>query len=154
MTADLVKVSFDLDPDEWHRTPSETLWAKPLGQGASGQVYVLENTPFYAKGVSFLDVIRAEPDEQGSLRYCGTVGRGGHSTYRIIVNDAAGFGALWGELESLGCSYESADFQDRALYAVDVSESTDIYAVYKVLKEGEGQRTWLFEEGHVGHELK
>jgi hypothetical protein len=129
MTSDLVKLRFDLDPDDWHRTPSETLWARRLGQAASRQVYTLENIPFYAKGVSFLDTVKAEPDEQGSLTYCGVVARDGHSTYRIIVKDGPKFSAFWRELETLGCSYESADFQDHVLYAVDVSEKADIYAV-------------------------
>ena len=48
----------------------------------------------------------------------------------------------------------SADFQDRMLYAVDVPESEDIYAAYEVLKKGEREGIWLFEEGHVGHKLK
>ena len=154
MTSDLVKVRFDLDPADWHRTPSESLWAKPLGSDMQPGAYELENTPFFAKGVSFLDIIRAAPDAHGGLTYRGVVAHSGRSTYRIIVNDPAGFDVLWRELESFGCTYESADFEERTLYAVDVPENANLYAAYEVFKKGERQGIWLFEEGHAGYKLR
>lgn len=73
-----VKVWFKLE-DAWHDSATESLWASNLGDG----LYRLENSPFYAFGVSFLDTVTAI-ERYGRLWFDKVVLRGGHSTYRII----------------------------------------------------------------------
>jgi len=55
--------------------------AQPLEDGT----YAVKNVPFYAKGISCEDVIKAEPDE-GVLVFKGVVRYSGHSTYRILAS--------------------------------------------------------------------
>ena len=55
---DMTKVAFRIT-DEEGETDVETLWATPLGN----HLYRLENSPWFAYGVSFLDVVRARPDD-------------------------------------------------------------------------------------------
>jgi hypothetical protein len=58
-TSNLVKVAFELVASDWHGCPGEKMWAKPL-VGLPGLISAkLENSPFYVKGVSYLDVVRA-----------------------------------------------------------------------------------------------
>jgi hypothetical protein len=83
----LVKVKFVLDPGEWHGSATETLWAAPVGQNQ----YRLENSPFYAFGVSYQDVVAAQRTDN-ELEFVSVVSRGGHSTYRILVQSIAGSG--------------------------------------------------------------
>src|SRR3974390_2736110 len=72
----LVKVTFDL-PD---MDATESLWAEPLGNC----VYRLRNVPFFVRGYSEQDTVRAEEDE-GRLTVRCIVGRSGHSTYRVYL---------------------------------------------------------------------
>jgi hypothetical protein len=149
----LVKIFFKLNPDSWHGCPIESIWAKPIGDPNLTTAFQLENTPFHAKGVSYLDVVHAVR-ESGGLDFTGIIASSGHSTYRILAEPGAkDLDLWWGELESLGCTYESGDFSGKTLLAVDVPSETDIYAVYSVLEEGEKSGVWIFEEGHVGHPL-
>ncbi|MEM6732027.1 MAG: DUF4265 domain-containing protein [Myxococcota bacterium] len=143
----LVKVKFELEPDAWHRSTTETMWATEVTDGR----FRLENSPFYAFGVSYRDIVTAK--QNGStLAFQKAVIRGGHSTYRIIrtSDDDVAFASFWGPIQELGCTYEEGD----QVLAVDVPPKTDIYKVYELLAAGEKAEVWGFEEGHCGHALK
>lgn len=148
----LVKVVVQLEPDEnsWHSYGAESMWAEDLGQGR----YRLRNVPFAAYGLSNEDVVRAEPDED-RLQITGVAIRGGHSTYRVILQSgtdlkSSEFKHHWEPLQRLGCSYESSE--DRIL-AIDVPPRADIYEVFRLLEQGEEAEVWDFEEAHCGHPL-
>lgn len=149
--ARLVKINFPLpEEDHAHGVEAENLWAKPLSDGG----YRIENTPFYAYGVSFQDIVAAEEDG-GRLVYRGVQSRSGHSTYRILIQNPEGykdsnFKVAWVPLADLGCTFEVA--KSRWL-AIDVPALTDVFAVYALLEEGERSGLWTFEEGHCGHSL-
>lgn len=132
------------------------MWAAPVAGSESGLEFRLENSPFFAKGVSNQDIVRGKaivPDAH--YKFDGIVNRSGRSTYRIIGNpDDAPFKSFWARLAAMGCTYERGMVRDRWLYAVDVPQSADIDSVYAVLEEGEKEGAWVFEEGHVGHEAK
>lgn len=83
--------------------------------------------------------------------FSAVVERGGHSTYRIMLapeTRAERFEALWQQLASLGCTYESAPPR---FLAIDVPPQTDVYAVYRILARVQEAGLWSFEEGHCGH---
>jgi len=143
--SDLVKVMFQLEPGAWHGSATETLWAARMGPGQ----YRLENSPFFAFGVSYQDVVAAREDG-GHLRFTEVVRRAGRSTYRIIRKSGAedAFERLWKPLEGAGCTYEKGPNQ---LLAVDVPPSSNIASVYQLLEAGEAAGAWSFEEGHCGH---
>lgn len=145
-----VKVTFELEPSDWHDHTTESVWAVPLG----GNKYQVQNVPFHAYGVSYNDVVIAKPDQEGRLIVEEVLERGGHSTYRVILNPkttAEEFEAAWEKLGSLGNTYERAT--DR-LIAIDVPPETDIYETYTALESGEKDNVWGFEEAHCGHPLK
>ncbi|OIQ25629.1 MAG: hypothetical protein BM562_16980 [Alphaproteobacteria bacterium MedPE-SWcel] len=143
------KVIFDLGSDTWHGYSTESLWATDLGSG----VYQLQNSPFFAKGISFRDAVMTSLVE-GQVNVVGLGPRSGHSTYRILVlqdkHDPRLFAKQWEPIERLGCSYEHRDFGYQ-LYAVDVPKSVDIEIAYAFLERGEQKGAWEFEEGHCGH---
>lgn len=145
-----VKVTFELEPSDWHDHATESVWAVPLG----GNKYQVQNVPFHAYGVSYDDVVTAKPNDQGQLIVQGVDQRGGHSTYRVILNPGTTdeeFETAWKKIESLGSTYERAT--DR-LIAIDVPPETDIYKAYAGLESGERSNVWDFEEAHCGHPLK
>jgi hypothetical protein len=61
----LVKIVFSLEQDEDGYPPvkTESLWAKPKADGS----FELDNTPFYAQGISRKDIVAAEPISQACL---------------------------------------------------------------------------------------
>jgi hypothetical protein len=153
------KISFNLDPREWHLTPSEALWAEALSEK---NAYRIHNTPFCIDGISYLDEVVAITDSKsGFLEFGGVVlARSGHSTYRIVtIPLEPRFLSIWQELEDIGCSYEGAkdietSMGQKDLFAVDVPPQTDIYAAYRILERGEADSIWQFQEGHVGQKLQ
>jgi hypothetical protein len=144
---DLVRVLFRLEPDSWHGSVTERLWAESVGHGR----YRLRNTPFFAFGISNGDVVFGKEDD-GQIVFSGISIRGGHSSYRIKLPstiDRNEFLRFWGPIEALGCTYEEGD-----VVAVDVPPSADIYAVYRLLEDGASAGIWDFEEGHCAHPLQ
>lgn len=146
----LVKVAIDLDESDWHDVGTESMWAEPLGKDK----YHLDNSPFYAYGLSWHDVVIAKP-VQSRLVFQGIAERGGHSTYRIILNKGVTlrsrkFKQWWNALQELGCTYEEMDGH---LLTVDVPPQANIYKVYETLEQGVEAGVWDFEEAHCGHKV-
>jgi hypothetical protein len=151
MSGDLTKVLLELQQTHWHSSGSETLWATPLGDN----LFRLENSPFYAQGYSFLDVVFAEFDpEQGFPVVREVVRKSGHSTYAFRVENGVEsngtFSVYWEPLENIGCSFEGAD---NVLLSVDVPAETNIHEAYRLMQVGEDAGAWEFQEQDVGHEV-
>ena len=95
-----VKVLFQEDDNV------ETLWAERVGPNE----YRLENSPFWAYGVSWLDVVEAQPEEDGALAFVRVVQKSGHRTVRLILDppadEAADSKAVLDGVTALGASYE------------------------------------------------
>src|SRR5690606_41725338 len=74
------KVLFRVPDDEGGATV-ETLWAVPLG----GDRYTLDNSPFYAYGVSWQETEFAPVDPQEGLpTFQSVVSKSGNHTVRVI----------------------------------------------------------------------
>jgi len=152
MTETLVKVKFALDSSDWHGHASESLWAAVIPE-AEWRRFRIMNSPFFAQGISYLDVVSATPNENNLVfDFEEVVQRGGHSTYMIIVPElGTRESAYCTLLERIGCSYESAGIElnvgRRLLLSVDVPPSTDISEAYEILERGESDRVWMFQEG-------
>jgi len=56
------------------------MWTVPVGSDA----YRLDDVPFFARGVSSDDIVRAKR-EDGVLFFAGLVEAGGHSTVRVLI---------------------------------------------------------------------
>jgi hypothetical protein len=151
---EFTRIRFQTDPDGLAAGSPERLWAKNLPSGNAH--FELHNSPFYAKGISYLDVVEAEEDPNcpGQLEYRRTVSVSGHSTYRLLVpKKSTLFESWWGKLATLGCTYEFAEEGAELLYAVDVPPAANIFEVYKILVDGEERSVWMFDEGHCGHTI-
>jgi Domain of unknown function (DUF4265) len=157
-TENMLKVTFELDANDWHGVPAETLWAEMVWDRSPPQV-ILMNSPFHAEGVSFLDTVfvKMEKEEWGTrFVFAGVAARGGHSTYFVLTAmECPEFEKYWSRLEALGCSYESGDghtgYGHRMIYSIDVPPETDIHAVYAVLEEGKRDEVWTFREANMEH---
>lgn len=113
----------------------ETLWATSLGD----DLYKIDNSPFYAYGVSWEDVVFAPVDpEEGCPTFARVVSKGGNRTVRIIFDPPVQEGnessrVLQG-LVALGCTYEGAN---RGYMSVNVPPKLSLAAVRDYLVEQE-----------------
>jgi hypothetical protein len=151
MARRLFKVRFELDPSDWHGTGSELLWVAPAVDPGT---FELQNSPFHATGVSYLDIVAALPAEDSStFNFERVVRHSGHSTYMILLEpDDPAAQAGWQQLKEMGCTHESASMGlrngMRLLYSVDVPPTADHTRVYDVLVAGERSGSWRFQTGY------
>ena len=145
----LVKIRFDLAcEDGWPPFEAEWLWAKPLG----GDLYELDNNPWWAKDVSWKDVVRARHDADNSLVHVELVKPSGHSTIRIMPSKAsdAQVKTLMTRLNEIGCTYEGESGW-QSLISVDIPPDVDYSAIVPMLDDGEDKSLWFYEEGCLRH---
>jgi hypothetical protein len=157
MNENHMKVRFELDPADWHGSSAETLWAETVWVGTKKALRLM-NSPFYARGVSYLDVVDVilAPDKLG-LDYAGTLEKSGHSTIWLQVSSPPppGFDEYWSSLQRLGCTYESASMNTedgkRILYSVDVPTEANIDRVLSIVEQGQARDVWIFQIPHLAH---
>lgn len=103
----------------------ETPWAVSLG----GNLYQIDNTPFFAYGISAGDVIEALPEPDGFLFFQRVVRKSGHRTVRVMLPESAEIEpgpTLLGDIKRLGCTYEGAYSK---LICIDVPPAVSLNAV-------------------------
>ena len=136
-----VKLVFHIPSKDGKSDMTETLWASSVGGGR----YQVENSPFLAYDVSYLDIVEAKAGEDGRLMATRVVNRGGHSTYRVMVRKQEEADGLLRRLNNLGATYESSSNQ---LIAFDVPANAQHAEIVQVLKKGEEDAVWEYE-GHI-----
>lgn len=145
-----VKVIFELpqDDDGWPPAGSEGLWALPV----TPDVVRLDNTPFFVRGVATGDLIRVRRGDDGQLQADERLRWSGHCTIRIIVfRDGPLSGSRQQVLDKfapLGVTGEG--IEQFSMVALDVPPDADIAAVKRLLREGEHDGWWEYEEGCIG----
>jgi hypothetical protein len=125
---------------------AENLHAIDMGD----DLYCLDNSPFYAYGVSFCDIVLA-PKVEGVRKFVRVARYQGHSTYRLRLPAGLGHESFlkhWAAIANLGCSFEGFGAHARRLYTIDVPPDVDLPAVYRELERGEENGWWNFEEAH------
>lgn len=136
-----VKVRFYIEQEDG-TFEVESVWAVPDGKG-----YRLDNVPFFARSVALNDVVSAEAEPDGALRYTGLIAASGHSTIRVLLNDAADMQRVRDELRAMGCDSER---WRSSLIAVDVPPTVPYATVRSYLDAGERNGTFEYEEGCLG----
>lgn len=111
----------------------ETLWASRVAE----DVYRLDNTPFYAYGVSWQDEVRAPyDDDEGFATFSEGVRKSGNRTIRIMFEPPVQSGnssdAVLNALKNLGCSYEGAN---ASYVTISIPPGADFQRVRECLVE-------------------
>jgi hypothetical protein len=157
MTENQMKIRLLLDPTDWHRASAELVWVEVLW-GGTRKIFKILNSPFYARGISYLDVVDVVPAPDGyGLDYARTIQKSGHSNIWLQVPSPPpkAFKYYWSSLHELGCTYESSseDTKDgnKILYAVDVPPEAEIDQVLSILERGQDRDVWIFQIGHLAH---
>lgn len=142
------KATIELDQDDWHGYSTESVWVSKASKGK----YRVENIPFFAKGLSFRDMISVR-EIDGQLVFDKRLVSAKGSTYRIIPAKGVSKDVLNQHLTALnavGCAYEHGDF-GFDLYALNVPADVDVHKVYALLEDGKHRQVWDFEEGDCSH---
>ena len=123
-----------------------------MGEKAGPGMVRLDNIPLLVFGVSMSDVVNVKVADD-AVWSAGVAERGGHSTYRVMLEDAddATTQERFRDIVVLGCGYEQSTPR---FIAIDVPPRVDVYEVYALLEAGLEAGIWTFEEGHCGHPLK
>lgn len=136
----LEKVHIDL-PNHW-ATGGESMWATPLGNN----LYRIENIPFYAYGINFLDIVYATSDTEEHIpEVREIVTPSGRRTYRVIFSKEMHRDKqveLLDSLDKYEASYERAN---DTMVSIDIKPSGDHLAVYDKLDYFEAQNYLSFE---------
>ena len=111
----------------------ETLWAYDLG----GDRYKLDNSPFYAYGVSCGDTVLASLDDaEGLPTFRSVVAKSGNRTVRVIFDPPVASGnasdAVLQGLVRLGCEFEGANPR---YVVISIPAVVDLDAVVRYLTE-------------------
>lgn len=109
----------------------ETLWATPVAP----HQYRLENSPFFAYGVSWLDIVEAHSAGDATFPVFTRVVRpSGHRTLRLILqppaDEAAASQAVLERLKALGASYEG---YNSAYLAIDIPPRVALTSITEYL---------------------
>ena len=109
----------------------ETPWAVSLGE----HLYRIDNTPFFAYGISAGDVVEAMPEADGFLFFERVVRKSGHRTVRVMLPESAEVEpgpTLLADIKRLGCTYEGAFSK---LICIDLPPAVSLEAVAEHLTE-------------------
>jgi Domain of unknown function (DUF4265) len=111
----------------------ETMWATPVGEHR----YRLENSPFYAYSVSWLDIVEARPesDEPSAFPvFERVVEKSGHRTLRLIlvpgIDEDPARKRVLEDLAALGCTYEG---YNPRYFVLDIAPEHDLARVVHYL---------------------
>ena len=140
------KIAFELEQDEDGYPPDkwETLWATEV----EGDIFKLDNIPFYARNVSSEDLVRASLNEE-VLEFKELVRSSGNSVFRVYVMEAAEISAARAEFGALGCESELSS--SARLFAVEVPSSCSFSPIATLLEEGVRLGRWEYEEACMRH---
>ena len=129
----MFRVAFDLEQVSatWPPFSTERIWAK---KGTAPYQLELQNIPFFVRGLSCGDIIRAKPDhERRELVFDGLVRHSGSSTVRVILRDKTPEtrGYVLEIFGNAGCTWEfgTVDFH----FAVDIPQAVDYGPLRNVL---------------------
>lgn len=146
-----VRFALEVDADGWPPVSSEGLWAEPLG----GDRYRIDNTPWFVRGVASDDVVSATADADGVLWATQGLSWSGRLTIRVIPSREGPLGgSLQGVLdafEPLGVTGEGAE-PAWPIVALDVPPDADLARVKALLRKGQADGRWDYEESCVSDE--
>ena len=142
----MFKVAFDLqDEGDWPPVLIERMWAEKTGKL---QLKVL-NTPFFARGIAFGDLISVRPDhERRELVFDGVVSESDHSTVRVVFMSDDHREAVETRLREAGFTIATLS-QFESLIAIDVPPTTDYAELRAWLLPQEADEAIGFEEGAI-----
>ena len=138
-----VKIRFVLDVDDgFPPVGAETMHASAAPQA---DVYVVDNTPFFALGVALGDHVAARPASDGVLEFESVIRESGAKAISIIHMED-GHVDVRAELTRKGCYCETGRFGTMAMLAVSVPPECSYAPIRDFLAELEDEGAISYSE--------
>jgi hypothetical protein len=148
---DHVRVYFAVEQDAegWPPVTVERMWATPTRKD---NVVVLDNIPFFVRGFACFDVVAVTQDDDGALWADKTIKWSGNCTIRVIPFRS---GPLHGDRQAVLDTFkpfgvDGEGVEQYGIVALNVPGDADLVAVKRLLREGEEDNRWAWEEGCIG----
>jgi hypothetical protein len=163
-TEGMVKIFFEPPggEEDWHTTV-ESMWATPVEKpnAPGGRVFKLDNSPWYAFGVSLDDEVcaelRHESMGEGNAAFeCETLyftkvwNHSGHSTYTLflqngLTTESPEWSDRWTDFKAMGCSWEGMNSN---LLSVDVPPGTDLDRLEELFESALAAGIFAYQTQH------
>lgn len=146
-TGRLFEVSVDLPEvsPTWPPFATERIFVEKTAVRSEGQV---KSIPFFARGIAFDDIILVGVDnEREELVYERLVRESGHSTVRILLENAEAAGTVTALLTEFGSNWEVTTVENH--WAVDIPPETPYQVLRSRLAQLETAGRIEFEEGAI-----
>ena len=146
--AGFVKVRFSLQRvDGWPPVESEGVWAEPLGD----DLYRVDNTPWFVRNLASNDVVKALAGSDGVLWAVEREQWSGRLTIRVIPSRT---GPLQGDRQAVLDAFRPLGITGEGMgqyniVALDIPPEADLRAAKDLLRTGEADGRWDYEEGCV-----
>lgn len=142
----LFKVYFklEIDNDGYPPVSEESIWAKEI----SGNLCEIDNIPFYAKGISYKDIICVERGENNNY-YKSLYKSSGNSTIRIIFFNSKKIDCIINKLEKSGCTWEQGETKD--FFSINIPIDIDEKPILEILKNGLLYNDLDYEESNISY---
>ena|GEM_PF-157610 len=132
------------DDDGYPGVDLEALWAEPVAVDR----WRIVSVPYYAYGLSVGDTVTTATDEVGTWAV-SVVGRGGHSTLRVLALSESTSTTVQAALEDAGAVCDQSS--SASLFAVDIPPDTYFAAVDEYLESVEEVGVVEYEDTCVQH---
>lgn len=132
----------------WPPFPVERLWAHRMDD----DLYVVDNVPFFAKGIALYDTIRVSHDPNLGLVFVEPQERSGYSTVHVFPGesraDHADAGSILAILAGGGCVLEKSGKLD--MVALAVPPRVELKYVLSMLSAANAEGVLEYELAHDG----
>ena len=144
------KLCFLLEQDEdgWPPVESENVWARSLGRDE----YEVESVPWFVSGIAFGDRVLARRDDDGVLAFERKLAWSGRYTIRLIPT---GEGPARDQLETIAAEFAPLGATGEGglpafrILALDIPPTAALAEIKQLLRKGEDEGRWGWEEGCV-----
>jgi hypothetical protein len=142
---DRVKLLFKLDRDENGYPPVdwESMWAISV----SSDEFEIDNIPFYVRGISCGDVVRAKRSDAGEWLYVELIEASQNSTVRVFVSSPSEASFYIDSLVTMGCDCERSNIT--RLFTVHVPNGCALKPILEFLSKAESEGKLEYEEGAI-----
>ncbi|MDX2062248.1 MAG: DUF4265 domain-containing protein [Bacteroidia bacterium] len=120
----------------------ESIWAIPL----EGNLFQIDNIPFYAKNISYGDIVLCDEIDNRQL-FKSIVHESGNSTIRVVAYNESRVKEYRDAFRVLGCDSELSDLEN--LFSLNVPVRIDYKTIWIILEEGLKGDLWDYEEGCI-----
>lgn len=139
-----VKILFHLEKDEDGYPPEE--WESLWATYKCGNLYKIDNIPFYVPLLSCGDVVRVK-EISGELHFDCVQEYSENSTIRVIVFDVNNTENIRNRLVNIGCSVEKSGIP--GFIAVNIPPDADSKKVLSYLERGHQNGEFDYEESSL-----